>query len=67
MLLIWVAGSGRAQQIRWLGGLGGLRGVVGGVAEEARTRGFPSPSLGGFGFIVFCCVAFMAEVIKQGL
>ncbi len=29
-----------------------LRGVAGGVAEEARTRGFPSPSLGGFGFIV---------------
>ncbi len=22
------------------------------VAEEARTRGFPSPPLGGFGFIV---------------
>jgi len=22
-----------------------------GVAEEARTRGFPSPSFGGFGFI----------------
>ncbi len=23
-----------------------------GVAEEAKTRGFPPPSLGGFGFIV---------------
>ncbi len=23
-----------------------------GFSEEARTRGFPSPSLGGFGFVV---------------
>ncbi len=29
--------------------LGVLRGVAGGVAEEARIRGFSSPSLGGFG------------------
>ncbi len=36
---------------RQLGGLGDLRDVVEGVAEEARTRGFPSPSFGGFGFI----------------
>ncbi len=36
---------------RQLGGLGVLRGVVEGVAEEARTRGFPSPSFDGFGFI----------------
>ncbi len=33
-------------------GLGVLRGVAGGVAEEARIRGFPSPSFGGFGFVV---------------
>jgi len=24
-----------------------------GFSEEARTRGFPSPSFGGFGFVVF--------------
>jgi hypothetical protein len=35
-----------------LGDLGVLRGVAGGVAEEARTRGFPSPPFGGFGFVV---------------
>ncbi len=29
-----------------------LRGVFRGFSEEARTRGFPSPSFGGFGFIV---------------
>ena len=34
------------------GGLGVLRGVVEGVAEEARTRGFPSSSFGGFIYIV---------------
>ena len=28
-----------------------LRGVVLGFSEEARTRGFPSPPFGGFGFI----------------
>ncbi len=32
------------------GGLGVLREVFHGFSEEARTRGFPSPSLGGFGF-----------------
>ncbi len=26
--------------------------VASNVAEEARTRGFPSPSFGGFGVIV---------------
>jgi len=34
------------------GGLEVLRGVIRGFSEEARTRGFPSPSLGGFGFVV---------------
>ncbi len=34
-----------------LGGLGVLREVFHGFSEEARTRGFPSPSLGGFGFV----------------
>ena len=29
-----------------------LRGVLCGFSEEAWTRGFPSPSFGGFGFVV---------------
>jgi hypothetical protein len=33
-----------------------LRGVIRGVAKDARTRGFPSPSYGGFGFIYFSFV-----------
>lgn len=33
------------------GGLGRQGGVAGGVAEGAKTRGFPCPPLGGFGFI----------------
>ena len=41
--------------VRQLGDLGVLRGVIHGFSEEARTRGFPSPSLGGFGFVVSCC------------
>ncbi len=36
---------------RQLGGLGVLRGVFHGFSEEARTRGFPSPSFDGFGFV----------------
>jgi hypothetical protein len=28
-----------------------LRGVIRGFSEEARTRGFPSPPFGGFGYI----------------
>ena len=34
-----------------LGDLGVLRGVFHGFSKEARTRGFPSPSFGGFGFV----------------
>ncbi len=37
-----------------------LRVIVEGIAEEARTRGFPSPPLGGFGFVDFCCIFFNA-------
>ncbi len=37
--------------LRQPGDLGILRGVIRGFSEEARTRGFPSPSFGGFGFI----------------
>ena len=33
------------------GDLGVLRGVILGFSEEARTRGFPSPPFGGFGFL----------------
>ncbi len=33
-----------------LSGLGVLREVFLGFSEEARTRGFPSPPFGGFGF-----------------
>ena len=36
--------------LRQLGDLRVLRGVVGGVADEARTRGFPSLPLDRFGF-----------------
>ncbi len=36
--------------LRQLGGLGSFEGSFRGFSEEARTRGFPSPSLGGFGF-----------------
>ncbi len=35
-----------------LGCLGVLREVFRDFSEEARTRGFPSPSLGGFGYII---------------
>ena len=37
--------------VRQPGGLGVLRGAFHGFSEEARTRGFPCPSFGGFGFI----------------
>ncbi len=37
---------------RQLGGLGVLRGVILGFSEEAETRGFPCPPLGGFGFVI---------------
>ena len=33
------------------------RGIVRGLVEETRTRGFPSPTFGGFGFVVDCCAA----------
>ena len=38
--------------LRQLGGGGVLGGYVKSVAEKARTRGCPSLSLDGFGFIV---------------
>jgi len=37
-----------------------LRGAVRGFSEEARTRGFPSPSLDGFGFI---CVSVALSIV----
>ncbi len=38
-------------RLRQLGDLGVRRGVVRGFSKEAKTRGFPSPSFGGIGFI----------------
>ena len=46
--------------------LGVLRGVIRGFSEEARTRGFPSPSFGGFDFVV-CCVSFIRRVAGKNL
>ena len=37
--------------MRQPGDLGVLREVFHGFSEEARTRGFPSPPFGGFGFV----------------
>ncbi len=39
------------------GGLRVLREVFRGFSEEARTLGFPSPSFGGFGFVVIVAKA----------
>ncbi len=49
------------------GGLGVLREVFHGFSEEARTRGFPSPSLGGFGFIVATAKYNTWSVNRAGL
>ena len=38
-----------------------LRGVVLGFSEEARTRGFPSPPFGGFGFIVVTALSVVED------
>ncbi len=38
--------------VRQLGGLRVLREAFHDFSEEARTRGFPSPPFGGFGYIV---------------
>ncbi len=43
--------------VRQLGDLEVPRGVFEGVAEGAKTRGFPSPSFGGFGFVVVIYLA----------
>jgi len=39
-----------------------FRGIIRDYSEEATTRGFPSPSSGGFGFVVHCCVVFIRLV-----
>ncbi len=54
-------------QCRQPGDLGVLRGVIHGFSEEARTRGFPSPPFGGFGFIVFGCGSFIRLAAGQVL
>ena len=46
-----------------------LRGVIDGFSEEAWTRGFPSPSFGGFGFVVISYtdrVAAFAFLLRAG-
>ena len=43
--------SACGHHVRQPGDLRVLRGVAGGVAEEARTRGFASQALAGFAFI----------------
>ncbi len=48
------------------GDLGVLRGVIRGFSEEARTGGFPSPSFGGFGFVV-CCASFIRRAAGKDL
>jgi len=53
-------------RFRQLGGLGVLRGVILGFSEEAKTRGFPSPSFGGFGFVVICCSSNLAPAQCHG-
>jgi len=37
-----------------------------GFSEEARTRGFPSPSLGGFGFVVLCRALNLSPPLRRG-
>ena len=43
----------------WPDGLRAHRGIVRGFAEETRTRGFPSPTFGGFDFVVACYAALI--------
>jgi hypothetical protein len=55
-----------SEEFRQPGDLGVLRGVAGGVAEEARTRGFASLTLVRFAFIVG--IVFPREVlVNSGL
>ncbi len=51
-------------ELRQPGDLGVLRGVILGFSEEARTRGFPSPSLGGFGFVKY--ENFVKNIVQIG-
>ena len=40
--------------------------IARGLSEESRSRGFPSPSFGGFGFVV-CCAFFIRLVAGNNL
>jgi len=52
MIASSVQSIGRMTGCLWrLGDLGVLRGVAGGVAEEARTRGFASLAFASYAFI----------------
>ncbi len=44
-----------------LGDLGVLRGVFHGFSEEAKTLGFPSPSFGGFGFVLVTVLSVVED------
>ncbi len=49
--LFFISISPVIQRLNQPGDLRVLRGVIHGFSEEARTRGFPSPPFGGFGFV----------------
>ena len=53
-----------SRALRQPGYLGVLRGVAGGVAEEARTRGFASLSFLRFAFIGAILVPQATNVVK---
>ena len=48
--------------LRQPGDLGVLREVVHGFSEEARTRGIPSPFLGGFGFVGYVTTLYAGMI-----
>ncbi len=52
-------------QYRQLGDLGALRGVAGGVAEEARTRGFASSGFPEFALVVQLIYTPFISVLQQ--
>ncbi len=60
-----LACRGSAGGVGQPGGLRVLRDVAGGVAEEARTRGFASLSLGRFAFVVKLSYTPVISVLQQ--
>ncbi len=47
--------------------LGSFEGPFRGFSKEARTRGFPSPSLGGFGFVGVSPVAGLSQTSRRSV